>query len=159
MQRHAVAGALALLGALMPAASQAALESCSVSATSVAFGAYDPLNASPAISAGTVSVTCTVSLIALLWTVDIKLSAGGSGSFATRRMTSGASQLDYNLYLNSARTTIWGDGTGGSSYASPLTPLAVGTTTQNFPVYGRIPAGQDRSAGAYTDTIVVTIEY
>jgi spore coat protein U-like protein len=159
MKRRAVTGALALLCAIMPAASQAALQSCSVAATSVAFGAYDPLNASPTNSVGTVSVTCSVTLLALLWSWDIKLSAGGSGSLVTRQMTSGASQLNYNLYLDSGRTTIWGDGTGGSAYPSPLILLAIGTTTHNFPVYGRIPAGQDRGAGAYTDTIVVTIEY
>ena len=37
--------------------------------------------------------------------------------------------------------------------------LAVGTTTTSFSVYGRIPVAQDRPAGAYTDTIVVTLNY
>jgi spore coat protein U-like protein len=67
--------------------------------------------------------------------------------------------LNYNLFLDSNRSTIWGDGTGSTSYVSAGSLLAVGTSNRQYTVYGRVPAGQDRGAGSYTDTIVVTLNY
>lgn len=145
--------------AMTSPASLAALQHCDVSATPLPFGAYDPLSASAATSVGTISVTCSVTLLALLVSWDIQLSAGSSASFAGRQMTNGASRLDYNLFLNSNYTIVWGDGTGGTSYVSALTLLAIGSTTRNYTLYGRIPAGQDLRAGGYSDTIVVTLNY
>ena len=53
--------------------------------------------------------------------------------------------------LDPARTVVWGDGTDGSSlFAAPEGNVQA-------LVYARIPAGQDVAAGAYTDTLVVTI--
>ena len=144
---------------MMPIAAHAALQDCDVSATPVAFGAYDPLVASPKQSVGTISVNCTVTLVALLVTWDIRLSTGSSGSFANRRMMNGASPLNYNLYRDADYGAIWGDGTAGTSYLSEITLFAVGTTSQSFSVYGRIPVAQDRPAGAYSDTIVVTLNF
>lgn len=43
------------------------------------------------------------------------LGAGLSGKFNNRQMTNGRSILHYNLYLDSALSQIWGDGSGGSS--------------------------------------------
>lgn len=157
--RTTTGATLATLLTFISPAARAALQDCDVSATTVAFGAYDPLRASPTTSVGTISVTCQVTLVALLWPWDIKISTGGSGSYATRRMINGAHQLDYNLYLDSGYGTIWGDGTGTTSYLSALTLLAIGSSTHNFSIYGRVPAGQDRGAGSYSDTIIVTLNY
>lgn len=157
--RSQVIAMLAAVLALTPCTSLAALQSCHVSATSVAFGAYDPLNASATTSVGTITVQCTVTLVALLVPWDIKLSTGSSGTFASRQMTNSTSRLNYNLFLNSGHSTIWGDGTGGTSYVSAITLLAIGSTTNNYSVYGRVPAGQDLRAGSYADTIVVTLNY
>jgi spore coat protein U-like protein len=88
-------------------------------------------------------------------TILIELSAGGAASFSPRAMAGAGSSLSYNLYLNAARTTIWGDGTGGTSRYGPVTPVSgVGVTV---PVYGRAPAGQNVPIGTYADTIVVTV--
>lgn len=148
--------------ALLLGASQSAnalLESCSVSATSLAFGTYDPLSASVRDSTGVVSVTCTVTLLGLLEAWDVRFSTGSSGTYATRLMVSGAQTLSYNIYTNAARSTIWGDGTAGTSFIADLVLLAVGGQTINYTFYGRMPVGQDKAAGNYSDTIVVTLNY
>jgi spore coat protein U-like protein len=71
-------------------------------------------------------------------------------------MTSGANLLNYSLYTNAARTTVWGDGSGGTSTVSN-TGSGV---AQNFTVYARVPLGQTSVAtGAYADTVQVTVTY
>lgn len=159
--RFAVATSLALC-LFAPAPARAAcnplsLCSCTVSATGVAFGSYNPLSNSPNDAAGSVRVVCTL-LVALNGSFTIDLSTGASNSYTNRTLRNGANNLVYNLYTSAARTQIWGNGTGSSV-----------RVTQNFaglllvdrtvPVYGRIPAGQNAPAGAYSDTIIVTVTY
>jgi spore coat protein U-like protein len=68
-------------------------------------------------------------------------------------MSLGPSRLGYRLYLDAGRTQPWGD-----SFASGL---VVSNTKNNLnvPVYGRIPAGQLVTPGAYSDTVIVSIDY
>ena len=70
-----------------------------------------------------------------------------------RKMTSGANILNYNLYTNAARTTVRGDGSGGTS------TQATNGTNVTRTVYGRIPALQNAFVGSYSDAIIVTIVY
>src|SRR5438270_508405 len=85
---------------------------CTISATGVAFGIYQPIAATTADSTGTISVTCNGSV-----TYIIALNSGlhAGGSFSNRRMKGGSSFLGYQLYQDAARTAVWGDGTGGSA--------------------------------------------
>ena len=48
--------------------------------------------------------------------IAITISRGASATFNPRSMVVGADALNYNLYLDASRTSIWGDGTGGSSH-------------------------------------------
>lgn len=78
-----------------------------------------------------------------------------------RRMTNyggqDADSLLYNVYLDAARTAIWGDGTQGSQiWVAPNPPVR---TRINVPIYGRIPAGQNIGVGSYGDTLMITINY
>jgi spore coat protein U-like protein len=75
-------------------------------------------------------------------------------------MLNGGSILSYNLYTSAAHTTVWGDGSGSTAdVSSSLNWLQIGNASFNYPVYGVIPAGQDRAAGAFIDTITVTVNY
>jgi len=139
--------------------SSALLQSCSVSATAVNFGIYDPLAGSAAQATGTVAVDCQVLLLGLFVSWTVTLSTGSSGGYVTRQLQSGANTLSYNLYTNPARTSVWGDGSNGTSVASANIFLIVGPNTTNYTVYGNIPAAQDRPAGNYTDTVTVTMTY
>jgi len=125
---------------------------CTLSTTAVSFGTYNVFAAAPDDAAGQITYRCTTTRPPL---VTIQLDKGGAASFNPRQMRQGSEQLNYNLYLDSTRTTIWGDGTGGSqTYTQASPPLG-----QNIGVnvYGRIPAGQDVSSGAYNATVTATI--
>lgn len=126
-----------------------------VTATSVLFGTYSPFSGSAVDSTGAVAVTCTIGLGV---SYTIKLGSGGSGTYSPRRLSSGASTINYNLYTSAARTTVWGDGSGSTGTISFSTLLEV-IGLRRYTVYGRIPASQNVAAGAYADSVVVTVEY
>jgi spore coat protein U-like protein len=91
------------------------------------------------------------------WTVA--LNSGSSGNYVARQMRSGTDFLSYNLYTSAARTSVWGDGTDGTTLVSAAPFLLVGSNTVDYTVYGRVPAGQDRAAGIYMDPNIVTVTY
>jgi spore coat protein U-like protein len=126
---------------------RAGAATCTVSITNVTFAAYDVFSKTKTTSTGKVKVKCNV-----IATYTIALSAG-SGTFSSRVMDGGSYHLDYNLYTNSSHTTIWGDGTSGTSTVSAT---SLGAT---YTVYGMIPALQNVRVGSYSDTITVTVTY
>lgn len=140
-----------------------AVITCSVTAGSVAFGAYDPLSGGNRDSTGSVTVECTRSLFsAFTVNYEVRLNAGNRGSFTPRAMNAGADTLEYNLYTDPTRTTIWGDGSSGTvSQSGSLSWVLFqfGTKTQTFTTYGRIFGAQFVPAGTYSDTITVTVLY
>ncbi len=127
---------------------------CSItSTTGVAFGSYDVFDPAPLLTAGSVTYEC--SGVTGSDSVILEIS-GASDATTPRAMTSGAHVLGYQLYLDAARTAVWGAGTGGTATYGPVhpsdgVPVAV-------PVYGRVPARQDVAAGTYSDTLVVTLQ-
>jgi len=135
---------------LLPALARAA--TCTVSATPVAFGVYPPFSVAPTTSTGTTTVHCVAGAASIV----IALSTGGGSTYANRRMSNGASNLTYQLYSDAAHTMIWGDGTAGTVTVSAH---VASNSTNNYTVYGQIPALQGVRPGAYTDTITVTVTY
>jgi spore coat protein U-like protein len=136
-----------LIGILLVVSQSASAVTCSINSTGVAFGNYDVFSAQNLDGVGSIGVTCDVSTA-----YSIALSPG-SGSFASRSMASGANQLNYNLYTDAARTTVWGDGTSGTATVS-------GTAmTANHSVYGRIPSRQNMPVGSYSDNITLTLTF
>jgi len=127
---------------------------CSISATSIVFGTYDVLNPAPLDTTGSLIYRCE----GRDQNIRITLNTGGAPSFAARRMLSGSNQLFYNLFLNAARTVIWGDGTGGTQFLFVRNPRP-NNQDISVPIYGRIPALQDVRVGNYTNTITVTINF
>jgi spore coat protein U-like protein len=159
------AGALLLLLAgLLPLAARAA--TCAVVATPHAFGTYSSPGGAQTDSGSTLTVTCTPDKILLSCSTSysIALSAGTSASYGPRQLASGAARLNYNLYTSAARSTVWGDGSGGSNTVSgtintSLLGLLCLAGSNNHTVYGRIPAAQNVSSGIYADTITVTVTF
>jgi spore coat protein U-like protein len=138
---------------LIPVSAHAAVR-CSVTTVGVAFGLYDVFSSTPLLSAGSVSVRC-VGLGTGTEQVSISLSTGGSGSFNPRALFQGSERLNYNLYLDPGHSQIWGNGTGGT-----VKQVSISSgRPANLTIFGRIPPGQDVSAGTYSDTIVVTIDF
>ena len=147
---------------LAPLAQAATTVNCTASAGGIAFGIYNPLSALADASTGTLKVTCNGSGTGSAnVTVNVSLSTGLSGSYATRKMFSGANALNYNIYWSTAYNQIIGDGSGGS-FAGSAGPFVVPAGGSNFAtgtLYGLIPASQDVAPGAYSDVIVVTVTY
>lgn len=166
MSRRPTGARLLLPAALscLAAAAQAASPGCEVSATGPAFGAYYPSDPAAATTTGSIEIECWRVLNNNPYNVTISLGAGGAGNF-TRRMSSGANRLYYNIYRESSFATIWGNGSGGSQTVSmsvPLTPSLFGvlwTGTVVRAMFARVNPTQYVPTGAYSDTITVTINY
>lgn len=148
--RVAIAAAIWLLSA-QSAWAQAA--SCTISVTSVAFGNYNVFTATADDSTGTITYRCNSTAA----NISISLSDGSSSTYSPRTLRKGSEILQYNLYRNAARTTVWGDGTGGTSVYTSANPP--NNTNVSVTIYGRIPAQQDVSAGSYTDTVSAVINF
>ena len=126
---------------------------CTISTSALAFGNVDTISGSNVDGTGGLSIRCTNGTP---WSASAGVGAGSGASYANRRMTSGANLLNYNIYTTAARTTVWGNGTSGTS-------AIAGTGTgnaQSVTVYGRVGSGQTSvPAGAYADTVAVTVTY
>jgi spore coat protein U-like protein len=121
---------------------------CTISTQSVNFGSYDVFSNSSLESTGNISINCDSTA-----SYTISLSSG-SGTFSDRTLTFSSYQLSYNLFIDAARTMIWGDGSGGASAVSGMA-----STTANHIVYGRVPARQNAYVGNYNDNVNVTISF
>jgi len=120
------------------------------SATNMAFGSQGVLIANVDLTS-TIVVQCTNTT-----TYDIGLDAGtGTGaSVATRKMTGGGATINYRLYSDPGRSTVWGN------TVSTDTVNATGNgAAQSYTVYGRIPAQTTPAPAAYSDTITITVTY
>ncbi|RAP59341.1 spore coat U domain-containing protein [Oleiagrimonas sp. MCCC 1A03011] len=130
------------------------LASCTISATDLDFGNYDPGSASSDDATSTVSVQCSNGT-----SFAVALDAGTTaGSTLTDRNMSdgGSSTLNYQLYTDGTHTVVWGDGSGSTL---TNTGTGTGTSTQDFTVFGSIPTGQFVTSGSYTDTVTATVTY
>lgn len=137
-----------------------AVYSCNVNTSGLTFGQYRPFNITAQENNGNIAVSCSLlQIVGLLVSYEIRLSAGQTGSFSNRQLRSGASNLNYNLYRNAARTEVFGNGTAGTTYIADGYLLSIGVISRNYAVYGRIPAAQNVRAGTYTDTITITVTY
>ncbi len=149
---------LFLSGFLFPDPAHACtLCSCTATTSDVNLGAYDPTGSAPNDTSGTITVNCT-GLLALLGSVEASASPGSSGNPLQRTMRQGGDSLAYNLYVDSARTIIFGDGNGATAtLVAPLNGLLI--FNQSLLFYARLPAGQWARAGTYSDAIVITVTY
>jgi spore coat protein U-like protein len=156
----AVAGTLAGLAAAP--ASAAVTVNCTSSASSIAFGIYNPARTTSTTATGNLLFTCTgTGTGSVSVTMGVTFSTGLSGTYATRKMFSGTNALNYNIYWSTAYSQVMGDGSGGSfaGSAGPFTVIAGGSSPVTGTMYGMIPALQDVAPGSYLDTVLVTVTY
>jgi spore coat protein U-like protein len=127
---------------------------CTVNADDLDFGAPSSLS-SDIDRSTTLQVTCTRDTL-----YRVRLDGGTTtGDIGNRRMRhddGGSETVGYNLYLDPARVTLWGNGTtGGVAQGSGND----GGTMQTLTVYGRVPSQGPARTGRYTDTVTATVEY
>ncbi|WP_181952577.1 Csu type fimbrial protein [Vulcaniibacterium gelatinicum] len=154
---------VALAALLCAGAGIARAAECSLSTQPINFGTYDPIELfAPIDSFGAVRVGCTLTTFGELFfgvVVQVRLGTGSSGTYAARTLRQPpASVLQYNLYTSAARTTVWGDGTGGTAAVSgTVGGFFGGPNPRTFTVYARLPPGQDPSVGPHSDTVTVEV--
>ncbi|WP_233839064.1 spore coat protein U domain-containing protein [Paraburkholderia sp. ZP32-5] len=138
----------------MPIAASAA--GCTVTAAVLNFGIYNPLASANDDSTGTLDVECPGQTVS--YTVA---ATAGNGTFTERQMLAGSQALAYNIYIDTQRSKIWGDGTGATSVISGSYPPASGGGALTF--YGRINARQTGVvAGAgneFKDSLAITVTF
>lgn len=125
---------------------------CLITSTNtLAFGSSGVIAANVDASAN-LGVQCTNTTP---YNIGLNAGTGSGATVASRKMTGPASALiNYSLYTTAGRTIVWGNTVG--------TDTVAGTgngSTQTSTIYGRVPAQSTPAAGAYTDTITVTVTF
>jgi spore coat protein U-like protein len=152
--------ALGLLGLAATASAQTASTnlsvsstlsaSCSVAASALSFGTQVPSPMTAAVDAtATITATCTNGRA---YTIGLNNGSGAGATETVRKMTGSSGTVDYAIYADSARTTVWG--TGAAAVAQTGNGLA-----QALTAYGRMPLQTGAAAGTYTDSVTVTITF
>jgi spore coat protein U-like protein len=114
-----------------------------ISVTDVGFGAYDPTSATDLDVNGDLTFRCTKNTAYKTYLVGTRQMVGAVN----------ADNLNFELYSDAGRTTIYpSDNSGGSSNAPNNSPI---TST----IYGRVPALQDVSVDTYSRVLTATVEY
>ena len=128
---------------------------CTVSAADLGFGTVDPLGGNVDQST-TVTVRCTKNTA---YTVGLNAGTTAGATLAQRLMANGSDTMNYNLYADAGRTTVWGNSAAAPAWVSG-TGAGMGTP-QVLTVYGRVPSGQTNLAvGSFVETaITVTVTY
>jgi spore coat protein U-like protein len=132
--------------------SASVLSFCTVSALPLAFGNYSSTAASAANT--TIGVICTSGTS---YTLGLDAGTGTGATTANRLMTgvlNPSATLAYQLYSDSGLASLWGNTVGTNTVAGTGNGLL-----QNLTVYGKVPSGQNVAAGAYQDTVTVTLTY
>ena len=105
---------------------------------------------------GILQVTCTAGDS---YTVALNAGSGSGATLATRILTNPtpAGTLQYTIYTDPTRVTVWGDGTAGTA-----TVAGTGSgAAQSITVPGTIFAGQTATVtpGNYTDAVTITVTF
>ncbi|MEE4453858.1 spore coat U domain-containing protein [Novosphingobium resinovorum] len=124
---------------------------CVVAASPLAFGNYNPTSSSNVDATTTVNVTCTQGTA---YNVGLNAGTTTGGTTTVRKLNSSGHTLNYALYQDSGRSTNWGNTVNTDTVAG-----TAGTSATAYTVYGRIPGSQNTTAGAYTDSVTVTVTY
>lgn len=122
--------------------------SCTLTGGTLAFGTYTATAIEPTESDADIGYSCAPGT-----NIILSLDAGGQAQGENRGMAGpGGATLAYQLYKDDARSQVWGIGP-----ANGVTISGTPGTPQTVPVYGAIGPGQQTAAGAYTDTVLITL--
>lgn len=124
---------------------------CAVTPAVLSFGS---------LSAGSTTSNDAETNIDVLCTNGIDPTSISLAPLSTRELTNGSSNVGYQLYTTSARTTVWNttDTVDPDAAVSVLTPLTVGGAI--LKVYGRVnsvPVGA--ILGAYVGAETITVNF
>src|SRR6266850_8223102 len=110
------------------------------SASALNFGSQGVL-ATNTDQSSTISVTCTNTTP---YNIGLDAGTGTGATVAVRKLTSGGATVNYSLYSDTGRTTVWGNTIGTNTVAATGNGSA-----QSYAVYGRVPPQTTPAAGTY----------
>jgi spore coat protein U-like protein len=155
--RWAIAAALCL--GLTVAADPASAQSCNFTVSSLDFGSINLAANTPFTITSTYSASCSGTPNTTVRTCpNVDVGSGGSTTGSPRFLLNGGSQLGFNLYQDSAHSSVWGSNLWGfaGSYPSPTIDVALdgsGSGIASQTVFGQISAGQPTlPAGLYASS-------
>jgi spore coat protein U-like protein len=127
------------------------INSCTVAASPMAFGTLTSVGGVNVDTTATVDLVCTIGAA-----YDVAMDVGTHATGSQRYLQSTAGgKIPYGVFRDSARSLNWGNTTGTDTSAG-----STATGTASLTAYGRIPASATSvPAGAYTDTVTVTVNF
>lgn len=150
---------------LHPGGAQA--QSCSASAPTLPFGSVDVVSGNNYPVSANITVSCNMGLLSA-GTINYSICVGvpGASGSTPRSMNS---TVNYNLYADSAHSTVWGTYGGSPGLPNPPDPVSLttaslllgGSASTTVPIYGYLQSGQNTSvaAGSYSQTLTATLNY
>lgn len=132
-----------------------AAPSCAVTPTGLAFGEVSSaiLSNSTQATSGSISFSCTG--FGKGSTLRVCISLGDyTSSPNNRAMSSGGNKLNYNIYSDAGRNTVWGTATDGGIVTRDVA-MSGGNASGSVPVYGNVLSAQTTAVvGSYSHTLV-----
>jgi len=128
--------------------------SCTIETRPLSFGNYEPEANADLDAVAQVIYTCDNQAKK----IRIEMTTGQANQFNPyRRMSAGTGMdfLDYNVYLDATRQTVWGQGLYNTDVYYENNPP--NGTPVIVTAYGRIPARQDPAPGQYVDVLTVRV--
>lgn len=161
---------LVLVAMLLSLAGHARADQCVAAMSDISFGTISPVAGTDYFANGTLTVTCTWTLLGnlgvlLLPNVNIcvGVGAGSGGSITARNLVNGSATVPFNIYRSAdyASASIWGTSATAGTTAPVTTSMgglvALGSLSQSFTIYGKIPAASLAGVGTTggADTIYI----
>jgi spore coat protein U-like protein len=156
-----IAGAVSAANSTTFQVTASVAANCTISATNLAFGVYDPLAGADTTGTGSVTIACVQGI-----SPTVALSLGSYGNRTMRGVNQPTpDSLAYHLYLPDSYS--WTD-SGTCPPGSPVewndtNTLAPGGAPSNqaatFNVCGAVPAGQDVKVDNYADSVTATVNF
>lgn len=128
--------------------------SCTASMTPLNFGNVDPVNNIGLTATASLSYTCTnTSNSTQSTTVCFSIGDPNGLNINPRWLNNGSNKLNFQMYQDAARTTIWGSKYNSASmqpYKILVSVPANSSVSNTLPLYGAIVASQNVPAGTYS---------
>jgi spore coat protein U-like protein len=128
-------------------------ESCRLNTRPLNFGGYTDASPTSVLTTATIDLVCRGLGAAGRYATVTAGPSAVTGQYHTRMLANRDSRLQYQVYINTQRTIVWGDGTENTQ---PVIVVQPGSNS-SFTVYGGLFNGQTGEVGRYSDTLQVTV--
>jgi spore coat protein U-like protein len=138
--------------------------SIQISTSPVIFGRYSSFDPNDLQGSGEIEILClpdninSKDQVMCVGSLSIGLSSGKSGNVFNRKLysTNMSNFLEYNLFTDSNKRTIWGDINGEPKHIKYRLRM---NASESYTVFGLIKAKQYAPYGIYQDSLTVSIDF